>query len=203
MPIDRVRSQMRRKEGELRDASIVLVGTEGEKTEAIYLDAFGSARVKVVTVVCDDGRSSPKGVLNKVSEAITRFNFGSGDTFWIIVDKDQWKEKEFSEVFALCRQKGITHVVSNERFEVFLCYHFTDFVGSPEFENGEYEKFLRAKLGVYRKNKFDAQRLRSLAKTACDACASADGGSHALWPDPPNSRAYLLVRAILEKLTPK
>lgn len=178
MAIDRVRSSLRRRPEEHRDASIFLVATEGEHTESIYLATFRDPRIKVIPIPCEDGKSSPQGVLDRLSEAMTTFQFGGDDTFWILVDRDSWTERMFSEVNSECKKKNIFMSTSNARFEAFLCWHFDDFRDSEEFSTGDYENFLRKKLGSFSKTKFDAHKLRTNTARACSRAESDHSGSY-------------------------
>ena len=52
----------------VRDARLYVVATEGEETEAQYLELFGSSRVRVVTLATrGDGCSAPRHVLDRLS----------------------------------------------------------------------------------------------------------------------------------------
>lgn len=200
MSIDRVKRDLKRQSGRRRDPTLFLVATEGEQSEIIYLDALKSDRIRIVSLGATDGRSSPKGVFDRIKQVKDAVDFGAGDTFWLLCDRDQWPEKMFAEVNALCKQCEITLCTSNERFEVFLCHHFDDFIGSEAWDNGEYERFLREHLGAYSKTKFDASKLVSTAPEACRRCEELDDNLTELWPNKPNSRAYLLLSAILAKM---
>lgn len=199
MVIERVRSRLKRNAEELRDASIFIVGTEGEHTERIYLSAFKSNKIKVVPVECDDGASSPDGVLRKVDEISKIFQFGDGDSFWLLVDKDAWTQKMFSDVYRECKKKGFMLCVSNHQFEIFLAHHFDDYDPLECSETKDIIKFLKIKLGGFSKSKYDASKLIGNAKLASDRCRIADTGKNEIWPDRPGSRAYLLVSDILSK----
>lgn len=196
MPLSRVRRSLKRTGEELRDASIFLVATEGEKTERLYLDQFRNRRVKVVPIVCDDGHSSPSGVFDKLSEAVKAFDFGAGDSFWLVVDKDQWEEAMFADVRRRCADSGFNLLVSHHRFEAFLCLHFEDCSEDTRFESGEYEEFLREKLGSYNKNNYDAERIFQLRETGCYQAEERDDQANEIFPPEHCSRVYMLVRAI-------
>lgn len=200
MPIDRIRHSLKRSQRGNRDASIFLVGTEGEHTERIYLDIFDSPKIKVVAIPCDDGHSSPIGVLTKVLEARKKFDFGKGDSFWLLVDKDCWTEKMLSEVHSQCKKIGAKILVSNERFEVFLCSHFEDFFVSGEYKSKSYELFLKKKLGGYSKSKFDAKKLLGGVKLACEINRTRDDGKNEIYTNDCGSRAYVLVERIIDKV---
>ncbi|MBL8651387.1 MAG: RloB domain-containing protein [Sphingopyxis sp.] len=199
MAIDRVRHELKRAPDQHRDASIFVVGTEGQHTEKIYISAYRSNRVKVVAVECDDGASSPEGVLAKVNEIADTFQFGEGDSFWLLVDRDAWTAKMFAHVYRECKKKGYTLCVSNRQFETFLALHFDDFDHQECKKSKCIVKFLKNKLGGFSKEKYDPKPLVALAKSACERCRALDVGGNEIWPDRPGSRADLLVSAIIAK----
>jgi hypothetical protein len=116
MAIDRRRRPLKRTGGELRDASLFIVATEGEKTEPLYFSIFKSPKLKVETLECEDGHSSPEGVLKRVTDFKRRYQFGPGDTFWVVVDRDRWTVKHLSAVFGECNRKDFTLLVARTSF---------------------------------------------------------------------------------------
>lgn len=200
MSIDRIRRELKRSTGRRRDPTLFFVATEGSRSEIIYLEAIKSDRIRILALGSADGRSSPQGVFDRIKEVKRAVDYGTGDSFWLLCDRDLWPEKMFAEVNSLCKQSGIALCTSNERFEVFLCHHFPDFPDSEAWINGEYETFLREKLGAYQKNKFDAAKIVVNAAEACKKCDEFDDHETELWPNRPNSRAYLLISAILSKM---
>ena len=196
MSLERVKKSLQRQPGEFRDASLVIVATEGEHTERLYLDQFRNRRVKVVPVVCEDGTSSPEGTLNRLNVALDAFDVGDGDSFWLLVDRDQWTEAMFSQVRSQCVQKGYTLAVSNRRFEAFLALHVENAANSPLFLAGDYEAVIRSTLGSYNKTSYNAATLFENRHIACDQCRALDTMENAIFPPDHCSRAYLLVEHI-------
>jgi hypothetical protein len=68
MAINRSKRPLVRDHGEVRDATLFIVATEGEKTEKIYFSVFRSSRLKVRLLPTLDGKSSPNSVLERISE---------------------------------------------------------------------------------------------------------------------------------------
>lgn len=119
MAIDRRRRPLDRRGGVLRDASLIVIAMEGEKTEKIYFDIFHSSRLKIVSIPCKDGRSDPVSVLKNLTDFKKKMQFGSTDTFWLVVDKDRWTAKNLAAVRRECRQKEFNLLVSNPRLRTY------------------------------------------------------------------------------------
>ncbi len=200
MKLDRVKQSLKRREGHVRDASLFVVATEGEKTEEIYLNSFQSSRIKVIAVICDDGKSSPDGVLARLSSVMKAFQFGDGDSFWMLIDRDRWTEAMLSAVHSEAKKKGISILCSNQRFEVFLCAHFEEFETSQHIKEGRYEEFLKERLNHFNKTNYDCTDIRKNAAAACDRCERLDISQTELWPPEHSSRAYKLVRSLLSRI---
>jgi hypothetical protein len=200
MKLDRVKHSLKRGTKQFRDASLFVVATEGEKTEAVYLNSFHSSRIKVFPVICDDGRSSPEGVLERLTFVMKSFQFGENDSFWMLIDRDQWSEQMLSAVNSNAKKLGVQILCSNRRFEVFLCAHFEGFEDSDEIASGQYELFLRKNLGSFNKSSYDCIRVREGTQLACNRCEATDDQTTELWPPEHTSRVYRLVKALLAKI---
>lgn len=199
MAIDRRKRPLVRERGDWRDASLFIIATEGEKTEPRYFDLFRSARVKVKMLPCEDGASSPEGVLKRIAEFKKAYHFGKGDSFWLVIDKDRWTIKAITAVFSECRRKKFTMVISNPQFEIWLSLHFEAELPNP-ITKMSLVKHLKAEMGSYSKHNFPADGLLEKCEDASRRAKALDVGPHAIWPDCPGSRVYSLVDSLLAKL---
>jgi RloB-like protein len=199
MAIDRRKRPLKRDEGEWRDASLFIIATEGEKTEPRYFGLFKSPKIKVLTLECRDGRSSPDAVMERISEFKGKYYFGRGDTFWLVVDRDRWTIKTLSAVFAECRRRDLVMTVSNPQFEVWLAFHFQNDLPTPPTK-ANLTRHLRALLGSYSKTRFPTDGLVERSPQACQRARQADTSPNAIWPDAPGSRVYLLTEELLRKI---
>jgi hypothetical protein len=80
---------------------VVLLATEGEKTEAIYFEMLRHRCRGVVTVLVSAGRpgeSNPTRVLKRLRDELgkrrRRRDWIEGDSAWLVVDTDRWTVAE-------------------------------------------------------------------------------------------------------------
>lgn len=128
----RERQDFKRKSG-FRDAKLIVIATEGEKTEPKYFEAlisddqFYNPRVHVEVLGSVDGKTSPSHVIALMDEFRREYRIREDDELWILVDRDfqSWKTGTLSECMRLCRQKNYHFGLSNPCFEIWLILHFT------------------------------------------------------------------------------
>ena len=143
----RERKEFKRISG-VRDASLVVVATEGEKCEPVYFetlkrsDQFHNLKIHLELLPSEDGRTSPKYVLDKLNNFKKEYKLKEDDELWLVVDRDfkSWTQAELSLCNKECRQKGIKFCISNPCFELWILLHFMD----VDSKNKSYkEKLLR------------------------------------------------------------
>lgn len=194
--VSRTKRPLDREGGVLRDASLMIIASEGEKTEPLYFSAFRSPKLQIICIPSSGGRSSPDHVLDALSEFIAKFDFGEGDEFWIVVDRDRWTEKNLSRVFADCKKKGVEMAVSNPFFEIWIALHFPNALPNI-LKKRELKVHLSALLGGYSKSNFDTSQLVLQAEEAVGRAQALDSDANHIWPPPPGSRVYHLMRRVL------
>lgn len=129
----RERKDFKRKSG-LRDATLFVIATEGEKTEPHYFtqllhkDYFFSTRVHIEIIPTQAGKSSPRSVITRLDTFKKNYKLRKGDQLWMIIDRDQqtWELAELSEVQKLCKQKKYYLGLTNPAFELWLLLHIDD-----------------------------------------------------------------------------
>lgn len=138
-----------------RDASLLVIACEGEKTEAEYLSfsCFQNSRVKLCIVPSKDGKSSPIHVLENLKEEAEKYDLKPGDQIWIVIDTDRWTfETQLKPLLnAKIRKFPVNIAVSNPCFELFLYLHFSHMPIAPVKDSRTMEKMLRSSLGQYSK----------------------------------------------------
>lgn len=138
-----------------RDASLLVIACEGEKTEAEYLSfsCFQNSRVKLCIVPSKDGKSSPIHVLENLKEEAEKYDLKPGDQIWIVIDTDRWTfETQLKPLLnAKIRKFPVNIAVSNPCFELFLYLHFSHMPTAPVKDSRTMEKMLRSSLGQYSK----------------------------------------------------
>lgn len=190
-----MRRPLARSTGEFRDASLFIVATEGACTEPRYFTLFRSRRLKINIIGCENGKSSPAWVLDRLDKYAKKYQFGAGDTFWVVIDRDRWTEKDLAEVHGRCKKAGISLIISNPNFEIWLAFHFDGEI--PTDGKKSVIGFLRKNMGSYSKKNFPLSGLLEASPDACVRARARDKDGAQLWPEVPGSRLYLLVEAIL------
>lgn len=196
MAIARPSNPLRRKKSGTRDASLTIIATEGEVTEKIYFSEFNTQKTVVEVLPAKNGRSSPKWIFESAKKLATNTQFGENDSFWIVIDRDQWEISELADVRRQCVQSRFNLLVSNPCFEIWLSFHCSNYPTSNSCKN-DAVLALREDLGGYRGTKYDAKSLINKAALACDRAESLDDHQNEIFPQNPGSRVYQLVRHLL------
>ena len=116
----------------IRDPRLVIIASEGEKTEPQYFeelvshDYFYNPRVQVEVLRRMDHDSSPKYVLRELNKYKQKFNLTKDDELWIVIDFDRWTNRELNLVAAECHKRGYHMALSNPCFELWLLLHLSD-----------------------------------------------------------------------------
>jgi hypothetical protein len=180
-----------------RDARLIVIATEGQKTEKIYFDAFQNQRLKILTLVTEGGRSSPEAVFDRLRIFATEYQIGADDELWIVIDRDRWSEKTLSEIAQECHSGRTRLALSNPCFEIWLAYHYLAEVPA-EIDSTSAEGYFRTLHGSFSKGKYDATPLVSRVIDAIERAAAADFNPAARWPDAPGTRVYKLMKSVLK-----
>ncbi|MBF0263501.1 MAG: RloB domain-containing protein [Magnetococcales bacterium] len=81
-----------------RDARLIVIATEGHKTEIRYFKLFGSKRLQVLVLPSKDDKSAPQHVLARLREFRETYQLDGEDELWLMIDVDRWPVKALSEV---------------------------------------------------------------------------------------------------------
>jgi len=127
----RERREFKRTSG-VRDANLIVVATEGEKSEPIYFEQLRSSkefynpRVHLKVIPSVDGKSSPKYVLEHLNEFKKEYKIRADDELWMVIDRDfkSWTIAELTDCLTKCRQKHYRLCISNPNFELWILLHF-------------------------------------------------------------------------------
>ena len=184
-----------------RDTSLVIIATEGEKTEKQYFESnlFRSTRVQVQVRETKDGKLAPKHVIDRLEEYASKYQLDEGDQLWLVFDCDQWPKKQLDEVYRQAQQKlsgkAIQLAVSNPSFELWLYLHHADWTGSSATPK-EIESALREILGGYNKTRLKPEDYEGHVDIAIERAEGLDTQRTGRWPKNPGTHVYRLVRAI-------
>jgi hypothetical protein len=194
-PLDREASHV-------RDASLVVIASEDRYAVRQYFDFFESTRIQFHVLETLDGKSSPKHVLERVSDYIKAFEIGEGDTFWVVCDCDHWAEPNHIQNLAHlrreCRKKHIDVALSNPCFDLWLLLHFADFPEENMLTCDAVADRLRTAAGGYDKTK--VYNLQIDNDKVLDAVKRA--GDHLSEMEIPNrlqTAVHLIVRSLIRR----
>lgn len=110
-----------RKKTEHNPIKKYLIATEGECTEAIYFKGlFGDKHIKLLPT--KKGNSSPLEVLKRI-KVYRQTNEVKANEVWVVIDRDNWKQKDIEIVVSECNKEGYHFILSNPCFELWLLLH--------------------------------------------------------------------------------
>lgn len=187
-----------------RDTRLIIIATEGEKTEKQYFesDLFRNHRVQVRVLETEDGRSAPQHVLDRLREYVKNVDLQKDDQLWLVVDTDRFPERHMKKVFqsVITRRKiRINSGVSNPCFELWLLFHLED---NP-FQNNsirccDVKKRLKENLGGYNSSRLVIEDYRNGIDLAVERARSMDLNPDERWPNQTGTRIYKIIDAIRE-----
>lgn len=146
-----------REAGKLADTNLIVIASEDQYAVKQYFELFQSVRIQFEVLETEDGQSSPKDVLERLSRYLEEFQIGDGDEFWLVTDIDHWAEpghiKNLTEVVRLCRQKKIGVATSFPCFDLWLLLHFSELPQKQISQCSEIGVLIRDAVGGYNKTK--------------------------------------------------
>jgi hypothetical protein len=181
----------------LRDASIIVIATEGAKTEGQYFDLFGSKRVQIHVLPTEEGFSAPKHVFARLAEFKKECDIGKDDQLWLMIDVDRWEERSLAEVASESLRKKFQLAVSNPCFELWLYLHHGDVDSETRVTCNDLKEQLKAVLGSYNKSKLDLDRYRGKESDAISRARALDADSDQRWPNATGTHVYKVVEEVL------
>ena len=194
----RNRGRFERATGQRRYRKIFVIAAEGIKTEPNYFALFNDHSVIYVSCLKGDHGSSPAQVLRRMERYLERKEIGKTDEAWLVVDKDQWTDKQLAELHKWSQgtnSRGFA--LSNPRFEYWLLLHFEDGAGISSSQ--ECSRRLRRHLPNYDKSVDHRMFTRDKIVSAVGRAAARDSPPCRDWPrDPWRTTVYRLVGNILK-----
>jgi hypothetical protein len=201
-----VKRDFKRRSG-FRDAKLIVIATEGQKTETQYFEDFKeyyqTKRLHVEVLRRSSSASSPRHVLSELAKFKSEYKLTGDDGLWMVIDRDQWTEAHLSEVASDCRKKAFHLAISNPCFEVWLLLHVKD---PAEYASGELAGFcnktdlaeeLRRILGSYNSANLNSIRFLPHVPEAIERAKLLDNTPGTWWPDACATRVYQLAEKIL------
>lgn len=113
---------------------LILIVTEGEKTEPLYFEGFPLHTKKVKRIVIGTGtntlsliRKTDVELEKAIEEYKQDYNIKlkpQDITVWCVFDKDSFKASDFGNAINKARAKGYHVAYSNQAFELWYLLHF-------------------------------------------------------------------------------
>lgn len=212
----RQRKDFQRIEG-VKSSRLIVIAAEGRATENIYFEAMRqelcATNVQLVVLNREDDNSNPANVHRQIKDFMDEYNILDDDQLWIVIDRDDWKEKMLADIAQLCQQNNnLRFCMSNPCFELWLILHLEDIEDYSEedkknlFENprlsthGTWTKYhLRKLMGHYQESDYDPSILLPHVEEAICRAEKLDINPKDRWPQTTGTRVYLLAKSIMDR----
>ena len=212
----RQRKDFQRIEG-VKSSRLIVIAAEGRATENIYFEAMRqklcATNVQLVVLNREDDNSNPANVHRQIKDFMDEYNILDDDQLWIVIDRDDWKEKMLADIAQLCQQNNnLRFCMSNPCFELWLILHLEDIEDYSEedkknlFENprlsthGTWTKYhLRKLMGHYQESDYDPSILLPYVEKAICRAEALDVNPKDRWPQTTGTRVYLLAKSIMNR----
>jgi hypothetical protein len=209
------RFKSRTRKSEFRDAKLIIIATEGTKTERKYftdlaLDGrYRNPKVHVNVLENQSTASSPDRIIRKLDEFRRKYNLDQNDELWLVIDIDKWHPRTLRDVAQQCEQKRYNLAVSTPCFEIWLLLHHKSL---NEYTKADLEEFLqneksgyRTRLeielmticGSYSKSKLNSDHYIPYIETAIQNAEDIDTSPDQRWLNELGTRVYLLAKSII------
>ena len=212
----RQRKDFQRIEG-VKSSRLIVIAAEGRATENIYFEAMRqelcATNVQLVVLNREDDNSNPANVHRQIKDFMDEYNILDDDQLWIVINRDDWKEKMLADIALLCQQNSnLRFCMSNPCFELWLILHLEDIEDYSEedkknlFENprlsthGTWTKYhLRKLMGHYQESDYDPSILLPHVEEAICRAEKLDINPKDRWPQTTGTRVYLLAKSIMDR----
>lgn len=186
-----------------RDARLFVIATEGEGTEPLYFELFKydargrlNPKLKIEILPAEEGRSSPRHVLERLERFRGVHDLGADDELWFVIDVDHHDGDTLHEVTSNVADMGGSCAVSNPCFELWLLCHLDEH--PHDLSCKELGARIRAnERGVYQKNRLNTAFFREHVQTAIDCARLHDVAPEAPWPNARGTHVYKLVERLV------
>ncbi len=177
---------------------LIVIATEGSKTEPQYFSLFNNQE-SVIKSYCLKCRhdSAPPNVLKRMKNYLENSGLRSTDEAWLVVDRDHWTEEQLDQLYHWSEQaENYGFALSNPRFEYWLLLHFEDGCGIAGAQ--ECSDRLKRHLPDYKKNIDPRKFMPDTIDAAISRASQRDHPPCADWPRLVGSTTvYRLVRKLL------
>ncbi len=183
-----------------RDTTLIVIASEGEKTEKLYFESqiFQSRRIQVKVLETVSGHSSPNHVLKRLKAFAKEVDLQPTDQFCLMVDRDRWPESLLSHVCSQAvkgRKQRVNLSISNPSFELWLYLHHDEW-NNGEVSSRDIENALREKIGNYNKSNLDIAFFEGKVEIAAQRAITMDQSPNTRWPNNPGTHVYRVIKEI-------
>ncbi len=117
-----------RREEFIDKKSFIVIAVEGKKTEPRYFEMlqkeYGN-RIKLEIIPNKNHKSSPRYILENLTEFKRNYAVNAGDSYWMVVDVDNNASK-LPKIIKDAKSEGYKVAISNPCFEIWLSLHRGD-----------------------------------------------------------------------------
>ncbi|MCK5716692.1 MAG: RloB domain-containing protein [Thiomargarita sp.] len=198
----RKKRPINRKVTSLRDTRLLIIATEGRKTEKKYFSLFRNTRIQVKIIPTgDDDKSAPEYVLERLKKFSEDYELSAEDELWLMIDVDSWKNKKLSYIAAKATSSNFKLAISNPCFEIWLlCHHI--FPNIKHTCCKKVETQLNATLKEryqhgYKKNNIHVTDYKDHLKQAIKNAKQLDNESTERWPKDIGTHVYKIVQQLV------
>ena len=180
----------------LKDTTLFIIATEGAKTEDQYFTIFRNPKIQVEVITAIDNRSAPDYVLGRLDNFYEKYELDVNDELWLMIDVDNWKNRNLANVCQQCLQKGYRLAISNPCFELWLLLHHI----IPDYNEATCKQIKRALkdcLGSYNGSRLDLGKYKDHVNNAIQNAKLLDVNSEDRWPQSLGTHVYRVVERIL------
>jgi hypothetical protein len=186
---------------EFKKPDLLIIASEGEKTEKNYFDQMRSdypeSNVYPVTFPSEKGLSAPQHIIENLDKIKSDHGIET-DEFWLMIDVDRWKDN-LPNVARQAIQKGYKLAISNPCFECWLHFHFSD-IDPSDTTSVKMTKSLRKVANGYTKSKINWDKYHDKVADAVEQAKKndrANNDTRRRWPLKPGTHVYKVVDKII------
>ena len=194
----------------IRDSSLIVIATEGEKTEPEYFHCLRSdnrhttSRIHIEILPKVNSESSPRQVLNQLNEYKKSKQLNKYDTLWMVIDKDRWSDTDLNYVSKECQNNDYRLILSNPCFEIWLLLHLKDLADYNDTEmnciccnKASIKRKIREFIRTFSNNdSIEMPLFMDKVHKAISHAKRVDRRPQDRWPTTYGTRVYLLVESI-------
>lgn len=187
---------IRREQGKLRDARLLLIVSEGFDPEKSYFELFDqSPRRQFLFIGPEADRSAPVHLGRRLRTVKQELDWQPGDVCAVLLDKDRWGDRALSQLAKDSAGHGALFALSNPCFEYWIMLHFFDAAEIP-LRRRELKRTVGRKKDERGARDFERRLVQNVTH-AIRRATELDTDPATRWPVTPGSRVYLVMDEIL------